>query len=234
MSYKYYVQFTMFIVVICVTASPSFAWHDETHLAVAKVAGYAKWYNAVGADIAKTKSGPVEFHNHFSNNSEGRTITPLLVLAQAERYNKPRDKDGHLYGAIVAAIRKYRSVKEEGRYAEYHLDFAVHYMADLSQPLHNIPYDVFNRSMHLTSDAVVEEEALANLDKITAKMYLITIHTGSFEEDLATEIARIAELSRQLGLKLAVQKRNITKEEAYIQLGHSASLLKAVLAEIKK
>jgi len=233
MSCKHYAQFTIFIVVTCITAAPSFAWHDESHLAVTKAAGYAKWYNAVGADIAKTKSGP-EFHNHFYNNSEGRTITPRLVLGQAERYNKPKDKDGHLYGAIIAAIRKYCSVKEEGKFADYHLDFAVHYIADLSQPLHNIPYDDFNRSMHQASDGIVEKEALANMDKITTKMYPITIRAGSFEEDLATEIARIAELSHQLGLKLAVQKRNITKEEAYIQLGHSASLLKAVLEEIKK
>lgn len=36
------------------------AWHDETHLAVAKAAGYHRWYNAVGADIAKIKAGKPE------------------------------------------------------------------------------------------------------------------------------------------------------------------------------
>ena len=35
----------------------SLAWLDETHLAIAKAAGYQKWYNAAGADIAKVKAG---------------------------------------------------------------------------------------------------------------------------------------------------------------------------------
>jgi hypothetical protein len=30
-------------------------WHDETHIAIAKAAGYEKWFNAAGADIAKIK-----------------------------------------------------------------------------------------------------------------------------------------------------------------------------------
>jgi hypothetical protein len=222
------------LLMLCLLPIPAHAWHDETHLVVAKTAGYAKWYNAVGADIVKTKAGAVEFHNHFFNNGDNKTVTPRMVLAQAERYNKPRDKEGHLYGAIVAAIRKYRSVKEEGKYAEYHLAFAVHYAGDLSQPLHNIPYDDFSRSMHMASDAILETEALANQEKIAAKIYPIAIHRGSFEEDLANEIARIAELSRQLGMKLAVEKRNMTKDEAYVQLIHSASLLKALLAGMKE
>jgi hypothetical protein len=49
-----------------------------------------------------------------------------------------------------------------------------------------------------------------------------------FEADLVREIARIANLSRILGYKLRAEKRYMTKQEAYIQLGHSASLLKAL------
>jgi hypothetical protein len=33
------------------------AWFDETHIAVAKVAGYSKWFNACGADMIKVKMG---------------------------------------------------------------------------------------------------------------------------------------------------------------------------------
>jgi hypothetical protein len=40
--------------------SVSLAWSDETHLAIAKAAGYGKWYNATGADIAKVKAGHIE------------------------------------------------------------------------------------------------------------------------------------------------------------------------------
>jgi len=49
------------------------------------------------------------------------------------------------------------------------------------------------------------------------------------EEDLVREIARIANLSIKLGYQLEAENRMLTKEEAYIQLGHSASLLKAIL-----
>ena len=45
--------------------SPSRAWFDETHVAVAKVAGYSKWFNAVGPDMIKEKMGNRGGHHHF-------------------------------------------------------------------------------------------------------------------------------------------------------------------------
>ena len=36
---------------------PAYAWFDETHIAVAKVAGYFKWFNACGQDLIKQKMG---------------------------------------------------------------------------------------------------------------------------------------------------------------------------------
>ena len=44
------------------------AWYDETHLAITKAAGYVKWYNATGADIAKIKLGKIEDNNHYVSN----------------------------------------------------------------------------------------------------------------------------------------------------------------------
>lgn len=58
----------------------SLAWHDKTHLAVAKVAGYDAWYNAAGADIAKIKAGDRERNNHWYNNNRKEEITAQLVL----------------------------------------------------------------------------------------------------------------------------------------------------------
>jgi hypothetical protein len=60
-------------------------------------------------------------------------------------------------------------------------------------------------------------------------MYQIKLRPTHFEEDLAKEISRVANLARQLGYKLKKEDRDLTKEEAYSQLGQSASLLKAVL-----
>jgi hypothetical protein len=209
------------------------AWHDETHLAIAKAAGYPKWYNAAGPDIAKIKAGAAEDRNHHSDNPGDVKITPEMVLEQVERYNLPDDAKGHLYGAILASLRAYEKFQREGKYTQYHLAFCAHYLGDLSQPLHNAPHNGANKIQHGANDGVVESEALQRLDKIERNMYPIALRTDQFEEDLAKEIARIANLARELYSKLQKDNRNMLPEEAYRQLGHSASLFKAVLNSLK-
>jgi hypothetical protein len=92
-----------FYIISGIFVNSSHAWFDETHLAVAKVAGYQKWFNAAGADVAKLKMGHKEGHNHFVNNPRGTVVTPEMVLAQVEKYNQI-DRSGHLYGAIIASV----------------------------------------------------------------------------------------------------------------------------------
>lgn len=43
-----------------------------------------------------------------------------MVLAQIAQYDQPGE--GHLYGAIVAALGNYRAVRSRGGYAENHWD----------------------------------------------------------------------------------------------------------------
>jgi hypothetical protein len=205
---------------------PSEGWFDETHVAIAKVAGYSKWFNAVGPDMIKEKMGDREGHNHFVNNFRGTEITSEMVLAQAQKYNKI-DRHGHLYGAIIASVRDYLKKRETGKNAEYHMAFCAHYVGDLSQPVHHIEHNLFNYTYHKDIDGTVDEGILGNLDKI--KIYPIRITS---EEELAKEIARIAILSMALGYKLEDEYRVLTKEEAYQQLSHSASLFKAILAYV--
>jgi hypothetical protein len=155
-----------------------------------------------------------------------------MVLDQIERYDKNNiwwDTEGHIYGAIIASLAAYEKDLSDGKYAQYHLDYCAHYMGDLPQPLHNIRYDLFNQSFHSISDGIVENTLMKEPEKITRHMYAVILRPDNFEEDLASEIARIANITRKLGYKLRAENRNITKEEAYVQLGHSASLLKAVL-----
>ena len=207
----------------------SYSWHDETHIAIAKVTGYKKWYNATGADMAKLKAGNVEKRNHYVNNPRGTTVTPEMVLQQAKKYNKTNDLMGHLYGAIIASVRDYLKARDEGKYGEYHLAFCAHYVGDLSQPLHNTLYNSYNRKYHQTIDGIINDEVLDNLDKI--KIYPIKIES---ENDLATEIAKIANLSLKKGYQIQDEKRLLTKEEAYEQISHSASLFKAILEYVGK
>ena len=217
------------IAIFFVFPGHSSAWHDETHIAIAKRAGYYKWFNACGADMAKLKAGDKESHNHYSlSNPPGRMVTPALVVGQVEKYNQV-DEGGHLYGAIIASVRDYIRYKSMGKYAEYHLAFCVHYVGDLSQPLHNTVYDDFNQKYHVRIDGIINDEVLDNLHKI--KIYPISIES---EKDLAEEIARIANLSRALGYKIEKQERLLTKEEAYTQISHSASLFKAILQYMER
>ncbi|HRV44173.1 MAG TPA: hypothetical protein P5208_02630 [Smithellaceae bacterium] len=213
-------------------AAPAWAWHDKTHLAAAKAGGLDSWYNAAGPDLAKIKAGNIESYNHWFNNNAEAEVTVRMVMDQIGRYNqrnKELDSEGHLYGAILASLRAYEKDLRTGKYARYHLAYCVHYLADLSQPLHNIAYDDFNQAFHDRNDGIVESVILDRPHLITRHMYRITLGDETFEEDLAREIARIANLSRYLGYRLRAEKRLMTREEACVQLGHSASLIRAVL-----
>ena len=116
--------------------------------------------------------GNREGHNHFVNNPRGTSITSEMVIAQIGKYNRV-DPDGHLYGAIIRSVQDYVREKKEGKYAEYHLAFCAHYVADLSQPLHNIELTAFNRRYHRDVDGIINGEVLDNLEKI--KTYPIKI-----------------------------------------------------------
>ena len=222
------------MIVLCLLsfASQASAWNDKTHMAICKTAGFDMWYNCAGPDIAKIKAGNIESYNHWFNNTAEVEITPQIVMDQIERYNKRNkifDMEGHLLGAIIASLRAYEKDHRSGKYALYHLVYCAHYIGDLSMPLHNVAYDDFNEKHHDVNDGIVEDTILKEPEKITGHMYPITLSKKDFEADLAREIARIANLSRKLGYKLREEKRDMTKQEAYVQLGHSASLLRAVL-----
>ena len=161
------------------------------------------------------------------NNPRGTVVTPEMVLAQVERYNQ-KDPVGHLYGAIVASVRDYVEAKKRGRYAEYHLAYCAHYIGDLSQPLHSIMYSDYNKRNHTKTDGVINDGILDKLEAI--KVYDIEIKT---EDELAKEIARITSLSMALGYKLEDEGRLLSREEAYRQISHSASLFRAVLRYVE-
>jgi len=222
----------MVLCLLLLFASQALAWHDQTHLAICKAAGFDNWYSCAGPDIAKLKAGDIEAYNHWFNNTAEVEITPQMVLDQTERYNKDNvffDSEGHLLGAIIASLRAYEKDLRADKYAMYNLVYCAHYIGDLSMPLHNTAYDDFNKQHHSINDGIVEGTILKETEKIAGHMYPINLSKKDFEADLAAQIARIANLSRRLGYKMRAENRDMTKPEAYIQLGHSASLLRAVL-----
>ena len=82
---------------------------------------------------------------------------------------------------------------------------------------------------HKEIDGIINDEVLDNLDKI--KIYPIKIES---EEDLAKEVAKIANDAKELGYKLEEENRLLTKEEAYRQISKSASLFRAILDYVEK
>jgi hypothetical protein len=213
-------------ILLSFAGEPVFAWHDHTHLAVSQAAGYENWHNSAAADITKIKAGEIEQYNHYFNNDAGVDVTEAMVFDQVRRYDNPKDPQGHLYGAIIASIREYKAMKQSNKYAEYPLAFCAHYIGDLSMPLHNVPYTDFNKTRHSQNDGIIDFGVMNNVGYIQKNMYDMVIKN---ENDLAREIARIANISRQLGLRMEKENRDMTPDEAYRQIIHSASLLRAVL-----
>lgn len=218
------------------------AWFDETHIAVAKAAGYRKCYNAAGPDIAKAKLRDdkikdeiipnYEKQNHYFENHANKEVTAAMVLEQRRSYDAPGDSEGHLYGAIAESLKRYR---DRPGYAEDLFAYAVHYIGDLSQPFHNTSDASPDKSLHKMNDGIVEDEVLENVGRIKEHIYDISLPLQSFDDGLAREIARIANISRDLAGRVRLRKDGkMTKEEAYMQLGHSASLLRAVVKVLNK
>jgi hypothetical protein len=212
---------------------PAFAWHDKTHLSIAEAAGFELWYSAAAPDVAKSKSEfrPAEEKNHYFNNNAGKEVDASMVMEQVARYNQPDDVEGHLYGAIIGAVRAYQAESATGKYAEYPLVFCAHYIGDLSMPLHNTAYDDFNKNRHSINDGIIESSVRNNIGYIQRNIEDITIKN---ESDLAREIAKVANTSRRLGIKIREEKRDMTQSEVYTQVIRSSSLLKAVLKYVGK
>lgn len=218
-------EILIFVLSILIQLSSLQAWHDQTHMAVAKAAGMKKAYMAVGADMAKVKAGDIEGLNHWHNNEPDEIVTREKVIAQIPLYNTTSEiKKGHLYGAIIGAINEYQKTTEEGKYAEYHIGFLAHYVGDLSMPLHNTAYNDFNKARHSINDGIIENEIADNLNKI-----IITDIIIKSQDDIIDQIVKIANEAKELGYRMEKENRNMTKEEAYSQISKSASLLRGIL-----
>ena len=156
-----------------------------------------------------------------------------LALGQIKPKYEILSKDKEIYfsqsSKIYKKLREYIKKKRKGKYGAYHLGFCAHYVGDLSQPLHNTLYNLYNWKNHKTIDGIIDEEVLKNIQRI--KIYPITINS---EKDLAKEIARIANLAIELGYRIEAEDRLLTKEEAYTQISHSVSLFKAILGYVEK
>jgi hypothetical protein len=69
MRFPKFLEVTWLLLLVAVSYPPaSSAWFHETHLVIAKVAGYQKWFNAAGPDVAKMKMGDKEGHQDLKKS----------------------------------------------------------------------------------------------------------------------------------------------------------------------
>jgi len=241
----------------------AWGWNDRTHMAISKAAGYKQWYNAAGPDVTKIKAGNKESRNHYCNNNaltKDYAVDPIdaeMVSEQVKWYDNCIDKEGHLYGGIIHSLQDYIKASKSNKgdkSTEYYMAFCSHYIGDLSNPLHNVPYGKdrgafgkFNQERHKKNDGIVEnqkeEDWYAEVQKIEAKIKeLMPKYKTKItdEEALRRRIADMANQARHLAYRMVNESdpsgqkgRNMTAEEAYGQLAKSAALLHAVLQYAK-
>ncbi len=131
---------------------------------------------------------------------------------------------------------------------EYYLTNIAHYVADLSQPLHNFPHGrepasdgksypevgSWAKEHHLEFDDILE--SILPLDKKREEKFRAMISPPEIKsiDDLKREISKIANSSIALANKCYSEKRIISQEEALRQTALSVSLLKSILNSTKK
>ena len=199
----------------------AYGWHDTPHIAVMEATNVS--YSsclAIAPDILTTKL-PSEAANHYSY-IHCANITVENVLEQVKYYDKI-DKCGHLYGAIVASTFCVRQKIIDNARPDYSYSFLAHYVGDLSQPLHNSPYDHFNKVNHDRIDGIVD-----NVQELTKKVSLFMVQIVlQSDDELLVAVANLANVARAADKRLRLQG-TMTQKDALILLGQSASLLHAI------
>ena len=204
------------------------AWLDTTHQAMTEAAGAhdAACASIVPDAIVKLRPSGDELPNHFYNGLDIFTLTAAQVEEQATLYSHP-DPMGHLYGAALAALRAAVDVKRRGAYQVYFRGALAHYVGDLVQPLHNSPFDGFNKEYHGAVDAIVDTDPDI-VPRIRAEMVAIQVHS---EREAIAEIVRLARLAAAADARMR-EGAGLSKSGAYVLLGQGASVLKAMFAWI--
>ena len=77
--------------------------------------------------------------------------------------------------------------------------YCVHYVGDLSMPLHNTLFNPFNKKYHMKLDGIIEDEINDNISKIKIEKIII-----KSEDDLIKEIVRIANIDMGTPFSLVV------------------------------
>jgi hypothetical protein len=203
----------------------SYSWDKLTHIMIGKFACFIL-SDSLGFPDDNKKNDETTRNDHYSNLAKDSTITTLFIKHGLKLFNSDSENyhnGGELYSAIIHYVRDYIRTKNK-----INLVFAGHLIGDLSNPLHNIVYDDFNKLHHKYNDDI-----LKNCKKWTSKITYKNMYIYN-EADLIRHITNIAKSSQKLGYKLEKKNRDMTCREAKIQISQSISLFRAVLNYVQK
>lgn len=216
------------------------AWTDQAHMAVGAAAGFTNFHNCVGPDVSHIVAKingleQTDFQGHFFNAPGDYEITAADVYAQLQKIGKSSEEcpEGCILGGILHSVRQCREATERGDFDEYYYAVLLHYIGDLSQPLHVSPYDDFNQSHHFACDNILTASTAQYpvLDAIQLASKLTVdeeFHVNS-EEELVDAIVTLARQSQELANTIRREDRVITQEEALLQVSRAATLSRALL-----
>jgi hypothetical protein len=247
----------VFLILFLLIPSTGLPWSEKAHTFIAAQAGMKSPEFSNLPDLIRKDNYDLyaPLHIHFaapgaritSENIDKfkiRTMRFTLSSGYKAKLRVP-DPAGVLYWNIIDVYRKLRNAR--GWEYQYYLFNFAHFVADLSQPLHNYPW-----GDHPASDGKVYPEIGAwskdnhrafdkSLDKflppdsktkeiLEREIQKIEINSA---RDLKKEVLRIANSALDLANKCYAERRQMTREEGLRQIAMSISLLRAVMADTK-
>lgn len=230
----------MILILSMLPASAALAWTDQAHMAIGLAAVFSCFHNCPAADISHTVAainGLSQTDNkaHYFNAPADHMLTIEDAYAQLQFVGKSSEEcpHGYLLGAILQATRLCREKTAAGAYDDEYYAVLLHYVADLAQPLHMSTYDDFNREYHFASDHILSDTGAEYpvLASMTLAAELTVDDTLCFEteEQLLEAVITLAAQSQELGKTMRAEQRNITREEALLQVSRAAALGRAIM-----
>lgn len=220
--------------------SSALAWTDQAHMAMGMAAGFARFHNCAAADVSHTVAAingltQTEEQAHFFNMADDYVLTVDDAYAQLQWVGQSRQEcpDGYLLGAILQAARMCQEKTAAGAYDDEYYAVLLHYVTDLSEPLHMSIFDDFNRSYHFACDDILTDKeaaypvvaAMALADELTVDEELCF----ETEEQLLEAVIALAKQSQELGKTMRAEQRNLTRDEALMQISRAATLGRAIM-----
>ena len=241
MKHRYARRLTALVLILSLMPAVSaLAWTDQAHMAMGLAAGFPCFHNCAAADVSHTVAAinglsQTDSKAHFFNAPADYVLTIEDAYAQLQFVGKPSEEcpNGYLLGAILQTTRLCKEKTAAGVFDDEYYAVLLHYVADLAQPLHMSIYDDFNSSYHFACDHILSDSeaeypviaAMTLADELTVDDTL----RFETEEQLLEGVIALAAQSQELGKTMRAEQRNITREEALLQVSRAATLGKAIM-----